>query len=312
VTVDGVAAVDVLVVGSANMDLLMRVTALPGTGETVLGRDAAMAAGGKGANQAAAAALAGARVRMAGRVGDDGHGATVRDALADAGVDVSRLDVVAGAPTGLAVVLVDADGDNAIAVAPGANHALTVADVEALREDIRAAGLVLLQLELPVDAVAHVAAVAAQERTVVLLNLAPATEVPAALLEATDVLVMNRAEAESLVGGPLPDTGALRRAAGELLERGPSAVVVTAGGDGAVLGDADGIIDVPALPAEVVDTAGAGDAFVGVLAAEISRGRSVRDALEPAMAAGAAAVSVQGARLKHLPSRPGRRPVEQR
>ena len=297
------SGIDVLVIGSANMDLLMRVQALPATGETVLGGDATVSSGGKGANQAVAAALAGARVAIAGRVGGDAYGEDVCEALAGAGVDVGRLTRTAGARTGLAVVVVDAKGDNTIVVAPGANHAVTPDDVEGLRDDIAAAGLVLMQLELPVGIVARAAEIAADEGTPVLLNVAPVAALPPSLLQAVDILVLNRQEAASLAGRDLGDVAGLRGAACELRARGPSTVVITAGGDGAVVGDADGALHVPAIPVEVVDTAGAGVAFVGVLAAGVSRGIVVREALGPAMAAGAAAVGLTGARLTELPSR---------
>jgi ribokinase len=295
--------VSVLVIGSANMDAVMRVAALPGRGETVLSGDPVLRPGGKGANQAVAAALAGARVRMAGRLGDDAHGAAVRETLARAGVDTGLLATDPEHPTGTAVVLVADDGENAIVVAPGANHAITVEDVDALRGPIAEARVVLLQLELPVDAVARAASLAHATATVV-LNLAPAVDVPGALLRDTDVLVLNGAEAAHLAGTALPDLDALERAAARLRERGPGTVVVTAGADGAVVADAEGTERRPSVPAtDVVDTAGAGDAFAGVLAAGLGGGAGVREALGPALAAGAAAVAVEGAQLPLPPAR---------
>jgi ribokinase len=295
----------VLVIGSANMDLVLRVAALPAAGETVLAEDVVQRPGGKGANQAVAASLAGARVRMAGCLGDDGHGATVRTALADAGVDVALMGAAPDRPTGTAIVLVAADGENAIAVAPAANHAMTAGDVEALRAPVREAAVVLLQLELRREVVERAAAVAGEEGTPVILNAAPATDLPPALLERVDVLIVNRSEAATLLGEAEEPT-ALPAAAEALRRRGPAAVVVTAGGEGAVLCDAQGTVTVPAQPAEaVVDTTGAGDAFAGVLAAQLSQGADLRAALGPAVAAGAAAVAVEGAQLARLPASPG-------
>ncbi len=291
----------VLVIGSVNMDMVLRVDALPAAGETVLAQDAVLVAGGKGANQAVAAALAGASVRLAGRVGDDGHAARVRETLERAGVGLDLLQEVAGA-TGLAVVLVAADGENAIAVSPGANHALTAGDVDRLRADVRRADVVLMQMELPVEVVLRAAEVAAEEGTRVVLNLAPAAEVPDSLLAAVDVLVVNRTEAGHLLGRAPVDRDELLRAAGDLRARGPAAVVITDGADGVVVADEVSTAHRPAASAgEVVDTSGAGDAFVGVLAAALSGGAGLVEAVGPALAAGAAAVGVEGAQLTRLP-----------
>jgi ribokinase len=288
-----------LVLGSLNTDLVLRVAALPAGGETVLGEDAGTSPGGKGGNQAVAAALAGAEVAMAGRVGRDDRASTVLAALQGVGVDSSQVTVT-DRSTGLAVVLVTDDGENAIVVAPGANHALGATEVDDLRDSIAGAGLLLLQLELPVDVVARAALVAAEVGTPVVLNLAPAAEVPAEVLARLAVLVVNRSEAEFLVGEPVPDRAAVRRAAELLRARGPRAVVVTAGADGAVVADAEGTTDLEATPARVVDTTGAGDAFVGVLAARLTQGRTLRQALVDAGTAAAVAVQVHGARLTSL------------
>jgi ribokinase len=291
---------DVLVVGSANMDLLLRVEELPSAGQTVLGADAVWRPGGKGANQAVAAALAGARVRLVGCVGADANGHAVRDALQDAGVDITLLRTRDGRETGLAVVLVARDGENAIAVSPGANHAVTAADVHAAAASLGEADVLLVQLELPPAVVVEAVAVAAAAGSRTVLNLAPAADVPRACLEQLDVLVVNRSEAEFLLRRELPDADARQRGTGDLRTLGPAAVVLTAGGDGAVLADGNGVRDVAALPVEVVDTAGAGDAFVGVLCAELARGTALDSAVAAANRAGAAAVQSEGAQLTRL------------
>ncbi len=291
-----------LVLGSVNLDLVIRLDGLPAGGETVLGADAVQRPGGKGANQAVAAALAGVQVAMAGSVGDDEHGATVRAALTAAGVDTTHLRTAPGRSTGLAVVLVNRAGENAIVVSPGANHDLGPGDVDELREVIGRSSLLLMQLELPVEVVARACALAAEVGTPVVVNLAPATAVPDELLSRLQVLVVNRSEAEQLVGAELPDLAALHRAATELRARGPAAVVVTAGSDGSVLADGHGSSHLPAHRVDVVDTTGAGDAFVGVLAARVTQGRSLSDALVDATRAAAAAVQVDGAQLTALPS----------
>lgn len=288
-----------LVLGSVNLDLVVRLDALPVPGQTVLGEDAVARPGGKGANQALAAALAGAEVSMAGCIGRDEHASTVRAALTAAGVGTDHLRT-AERGTGLAVVLVTRDGENAIVVSSGANHALGPADVEDLRDVIAGSRLLLMQLELPLDVVCRAGALAEEVGTPVVLNLAPATDVPAELLRRLSVLVVNRSEAEHLVGSALPDVPALRRAAEMLRARGPAAVVVTAGADGAVVVDAEAGSHLPAPAVDVVDTTGAGDAFVGVLAAHLTAGRPLLEALEHAMEAATAAVQVDGAQLTSL------------
>jgi ribokinase len=284
-----------LVLGSVNLDLVMRLDSLPTAGQTVLGDDAVLRPGGKGANQAVAAALAGADVSMAGRVGDDESASTVRAALATAGVDIEHLRTASGRGTGQAVVLVTRDGENAIVVSPGANHAIQPDDVEDLRDLVGRSVMVLMQLELPVEVVARAAEIAAEVDTPVVLNLAPASDVPEELLAQLAILVVNRSEAEHLVGEPLPDVDALHRAATRLRSRGPKAVIITA------FGPRDRS-RVAARRVDVVDTSGAGDAFVGVLAARVTQGRSLAEALADATVAAAAAVQVDGAQLTALPS----------
>ncbi len=289
-----------LVLGSVNLDVVIRLDALPTAGQTVLGEDAVLRPGGKGANQAVAAALAGADVSFAGRVGDDEHASLVRAALGGAGVDTEHLRTASGRGTGQAVVLVARNGENAIVVSPGANHAIRPDDVDDLRDLIAQSAMVLMQLELPVDVVARAAEVAAEVGTPVTLNLAPASDVPEELLAQLAILVVNRSEAEHLVREPLADLDALHRSAVRLRSRGPAAVVVTAGGEGAVLADEHGSSHVAARRVDVVDTSGAGDAFVGVLAARVTQGRSLVEALEDATDAAAAAVQVDGAQLTEL------------
>jgi ribokinase len=275
----------------------LRVDDLPGAGQTVLGAEAAFLPGGKGANQAVAAALAGVRVRFAGCVGADPDGRAALVALAGSGVDVALVRRTDRHRTGLAVVLVDRAGNNAIAVSPGANHALTVDDLDDLLPEIRRAGVLLMQMELPVDVVLRAVDLAHEAGTPVVLNLAPPATVPPATLARLSVLVVNESEAEFLLGEPLAERSTLRSAASRLRGLGPGAVVVTAGARGAVYDDGTGATHVPAVPVDVVDTAGAGDAFVGTLAASLSRAASVEVAVRLAVTAAAAAVRTPGARL---------------
>lgn len=279
------------------MDLTLRVATLPRPGETVLSAATELRPGGKGANQAVACALAGSSVQMAGRTGDDAHGATIRSALARAGVDVERLTAVADEPTGMAVVIVDAAGENMIAVSPGANHVIAPAEVEELLSGLHDVAVLLMQLELPAPVVVRAIEWAGAAGARVILNLAPAAELPTGALAGVDVLVVNRSEAEFLLGRPLAGLTALGPAAHDLRGLGPRAVVITLGEDGAVFHEGDGAVHVPAAPVDAVDTVGAGDAFVGVLAARLSLDEGLAAAVRAATLAAAQAVRTPGAQL---------------
>jgi ribokinase len=274
----------VLVVGSVNVDLIMNVPALPGPGETVLGGAFTEGGGGKGANQAVAAARAGAEVLLAGAVGDDAHGRGQRAALAAAGVDTTHLATVAGASTGVAFVVVDAAGANQIAVASGANGevdaAAAAAAVRALDAE-RAA--VLLSFEVGDEPLVAAAREAAARGIPVVANPAPAREPAAALLAVGPVLTPNEPEAAALGG------------AEALAARTGAAVVVTQGARGALIVGATGGA-VPAPEVAVVDTTGAGDVFSGVLAAGLAARRPLPDAVAEAVAAASRSVTRPGAR----------------
>ena len=287
----------VLVLGSANMDVTVRVDRLPAPGETVLGGSASLHPGGKGANQAVAAAIAGADVTMAGSVGNDGYGSAVRAALLRAGADVSRLRSADRAATGLGVVLVDQAGENAIVVSPGANHAIDPSQVPWMLGDLQSHDLLLMQMELPVEVVTRAIDLAHAAGVPVMLNLAPAVEIPAESMRRLAVLVVNRSEAGYLLGSHLHSEEDLRRAASALRRRGSAAVVVTAGAEGSVIDGGHGPERVPAIPVDVVSTAGAGDAFVGYLAAWYAAGEGLRQAVDAATAAAAEAVRMPGAQL---------------
>jgi ribokinase len=290
-----------LVIGSVNVDLVVRLDTLPAGGETVLGTDAVLRPGGKGANQAVAAALARADVALAGRVGDDSHADDVRGSLASSGVDIMHLATVPGATTGLAVVLVASNGENSIAVVPGANHRLVPEDLDALRDEIARARVLLLQMELPVDVVTRACRLAAEVGTPVVLNLAPAVDVLPEVLRNLAALVVNRSEAQHLVKTEVTSDTDLMQAAVTLHALGPRTVVVTADVQGAFVAEGEETFHVPALTVDVVDTTGAGDAFVGVLAARISQEVPLEEAVRDATSAAAAAVQVHGAQLSELP-----------
>ena len=281
---------NVVVLGSANLDIVVPVPHHPATGETVLGGPHDRIPGGKGANQAVAAARLGARVAMVGRVGSDDAGRTLRTALQGAGVDCRYLAVDGLAPSGLALIGVDRAGDNTIIVSPGANNRIGPDDVAAAAPLLASAAVTLVQLEVPAMAVE--AAVAASGGKVV-LNPAPASLLSAALLERVDVLVPNRIELAQLAGSA--EAGGL--AAVEEMARGlpvPS-VVVTLGADGALLVAGGDAVVLPAPPVEVVDTTGAGDAFCGAIAEALARGVAIDEATARAVHAGSLATTRRGA-----------------
>jgi ribokinase len=284
--------VSVTVVGSLNEDVLVAVARLPGRGETVIGRSTALAPGGKGANQAAAAGLLGTGVHMVGRVGQDPAGERQLAALADARVDVDLVSRTPGVPTGSATIAVeDGTGENLIVVVPGANAQLTPVDVDVDR--VRRAGVLLLQLEVPMETV--LAAARAAGGTVV-LTPAPPRPLPPALLDRVDVLVPNEHELAQLAR---VDPG--ERPAGELaaLARSvtSSAVVVTLGARGALVVPADGPVLLQAPPTvDPVDTTGAGDCFCGALAQALAGGAPLADAVRYAVTAAALSTTGPGAR----------------
>jgi ribokinase len=285
----------VCVLGSANMDLVVFADRAPARGETVAGRSLLTVPGGKGANQAIAVARAGGDVRMVGAVGTDVWGDQVLAVLQAAGVDVSAVRRVDG-PTGTAHVLVDASGDNSIVVVPGANGAVHD-PVPGLHAALDGAGILLLQLELPLDAVLAGARAARQRGVRVVLTPAPARALPAELLELVDLLVPNESEAAVLTGCGDPEA-----AAAALLDAVPE-VVVTMGARGAVWRrrGADPL-HVPAPQVTAVDTTAAGDTFVGALAVALGENRPPRAALTWAVAAAALSVQKRGASTS-MPSR---------
>lgn len=264
----------VIVFGSLSQDLHLHMERHPGTGETVMSGDIEYRFGGKGANQAVAAVLAGARSFFVGKVGDDPQGHEYVERLAAFGVDTSRMEIVAGVPTGTAIIYNDREGENMIVVAPGANHHMTHADLTKL-DDLGPDDVLLMPLELPLDVVAAAVEAGAARGARVILNLAPFAPLPAAVLAACDPIVVNEYEAQ-------------------LLERAGTAapsVVETLGTRGSRWGD----VQVPSLPVPVVDTTGAGDAYCGTLAARLSMGDDAETAMRAASEAAARCVQHPGA-----------------
>jgi len=281
------------VIGSLNADLTLLVDRLPGPGETVLSSaPGAVGFGGKGANQAAAAAAFGAGVTMIGRVGDDDTGERIRGDLRERGVDVSQVRTTPGARSGGATIAVDPGGENLILVDPGANGALAPADIG--RDAMDGAGAVLLQLEIPLATVAFAVSQAAAP---VVLNPAPAAQLGADLLAHVDVLVPNRTELALLAGtAPPSGLGAIAALARKL--RDGLDVVVTLGADGALVvpGSGGPAAHVAAPAVKAVDATGAGDCFCGTLAVLLADGARLADAARISVAAAALSVTAAGAR----------------
>lgn len=285
----------VVVVGSINTDMVVRVPRLPRAGETVLGGDFQQVAGGKGANQAVAAARAGSMVVMVGCVGDDLLGRTAVAGLREDGVEVSRILSRSEAASGVALVVVDAGGQNSIAVAPGANACVTPAMVRQAEPQLAEAEVVLVQLEVPLDVVVETAAIASSHGTRVILDPAPAQPLPDALWRRLAVVTPNVTEVEALTGRAIRDQSDVLAAARVLLERGVEAVSVTLGGDGVLVATRQTHTMIAGLAVEAIDTTAAGDTFAGALASRLAEGAELIDASRFANAAAALAVTRIGA-----------------
>jgi ribokinase len=283
----------VTVLGSLNMDISVTVPRLPAPGATVLGSAARFTPGGKGANQAVAAARLGADVRMIGCVGDDDFGRQLLAALHAEGIDARAVRTVTDAPTGLAMISVDEHGENLITVAPGANH--EVGPPEQAAAEHSDPDILVISAEIPVSAIN--AALAREGRTV--LNLAPVPPEPRELLsnsKTLDWLVVNESEAAAVLGHPVSGLPAAERAAAELVAATAARhAVVTAGAHGAALAGPDGIHTIEGFKVEAKDTVGAGDTFVGALAVALAAGVPAPEATRAAAAAGATAVTRPGA-----------------
>ena len=286
----------IVVLGSLNADLVVAVPRLPRPAETVLGDRLRTFPGGKGANQAVAAARLGGSVCMVGRVGQDAFGDLLLQSLAADGVDTAAVDRDPDEPTGVALILVEEGGQNLIAVAPGANARVGPREVERAADHLNSESVLLLELEVPLPVVDSAAVAAHQRGSRVILNAAPATAVlPDGLLRHVDVLVVNEVEAATLFGSSvqsLEDAAAAGRSA---LEQGTGAAIVTLGAAGAVVVQPAGVSPIGAYPVVAVDTTAAGDAFVGALALSLLRGADLVAAARLGSAAGAAAVTRPGA-----------------
>ncbi|MGB3199683.1 MAG: ribokinase [Nodosilinea sp.] len=289
--------------GSLNMDLVCRTPHLPQPGETRLGTHFETLPGGKGANQAVAAARLGAVVAMVGRVGEDAFGQQLIEGLQKAGVDSSGVALDGGAPTGVAAIAVDDAGRNTIVVVPGANGRVDLEDTDRLVARLHPGDSLLLQFEVPLPAVTAAARAAKARGVTVILDPAPAqTNLPAELLQAVDILTPNQVEASQLTGLSVVDVATATAAARQLVQRGVAIAIVKLGNLGAVVATADHTFHQPALPVKAVDTVAAGDAFNGGLAVALAEGLELGEAVQFASAVAAASVMVPGAQAS-MPER---------
>jgi ribokinase len=291
------------VVGSLNMDLVIRSQHIPQPGETIIGREFQTIPGGKGANQAVAAARLGGQVSMVGRVGDDAFADVLLDNLAAAGVDTTFVKRDKTTASGVALIVVDDDGENIIVVASGANMQLSETDVESAEQVIAASDVLILQLAVPLPVVNRAAQIARANEVTVVLNPAPACELPPDLLKLVDVLVPNESETALLTGLPIDSQVELEKAANKLLSSGIRSVVITLGGRGAYLASTDYKSKIyEAFSVQPVDTTAAGDAFVAGLAVNYGAGKTLPYAIRWGNAAGAMAALRFGAQSS-LPTR---------
>ena len=285
----------IVVVGSSNMDLVIKTSRIPKPGETILGGDFAMIAGGKGANQAVAAARLGGRVYFVARVGRDPFGDRMLDNFRAEGIATDYVIRDEKLSSGVAIIVVDDSGENSIVVAAGANGALSPADVDKAEEIISQADSVLLQLEIPIETVMRTVELAAKHGTRVILDPAPARELDYSLLSKIDIITPNETEAEILTGIAGTDEFAARLQATALRNKGVKAVLVTRGKQGSMLDDGNEARVFKTIEVESVDSTAAGDCFNGALAAKLAQGADLSEAINFASRAAAISTTRLGA-----------------
>lgn len=288
---------NIVVIGSSNTDMVVKTSHLPAGGETVLGGDFFMNPGGKGANQAVAAARYGNRVVFVAKTGDDMFGATVREGMKQDGIITDYVFVDKQHPSGVALITIDSAAENCIVVASGANMHLNETDIDAAADEIRHADVVLMQLECPVATVEYAARMAAEAGVKVILNPAPAPTEPLSeeLMKNLFLITPNRSEASRISGINVTDMESAHRAIRAIYAMGPKNVIITLGSEGSLIYDGSMIMRVDACKVEAVDTTAAGDTYSGVLASVIAEGKSLIEAVREANVAAAISVTRMGA-----------------
>jgi len=286
---------EIIVVGSSNLDMVVSSERIPQRGETLLGSHFFTVPGGKGANQAVAAAKLGGRVTFVSKLGNDAHGDQLYSNFKACGVKLNRISRSDRSPTGIAMIIVDKEGNNIIVVAPGANQELAKEDVQQAEQDIRAAGVVVAQLEIPLETVMHAAQLAKKHRIPFILDPAPARPLPFELIQSVDVIKPNETEASVLTGIPVTDEQSARRAAEKLLSMGARSVIVTMSSEGFLFATPEAVEFIGGIKVRTVDSTAAGDAFMGALAYGLSCGRRLKDAALFANKVAAISVTKKGA-----------------
>jgi ribokinase len=298
----------IVVVGSLNMDLVVQVPEIPKPGETVLGSNFGAFPGGKGANQAVAAARLGAAVTMIGQVGDDSYGKTLVANLASEGVNTEYIYIDGNNATGVAMITVDERGQNSIAVASGANYSLTAEHIQSAWEKIGEIDILIMPLETPIETICEAAKLAKDQNVRVVLNPAPARSLDPDLLSMVDILIPNEHEVLQIAEYIDNSDLSIEESAKVLINRGVNTVVITLGENGVMIVDKKlGVMTIPSIKVDVLDTTAAGDSFVGALAVGLVEGKSLSDACSFANAAGAITVTRMGAQ----PSLPTRREINE-
>jgi ribokinase len=292
----------IVIVGSSNTDLVVRAQKIPAPGETVIGNDFFMNPGGKGANQAVTIAKLGAEASFIAKVGDDDYGRNSIENYKRANLDVSHVYIDENAHSGVALIVVDGSGENAITVSSGANHKLCKEDIDQARSLIESAGIVLMQLEIPMQIVEYVADIAFAKGVKVILNPAPAAKLSKALLSKLYLIIPNETECEILTGIKITNQESKITAAGQLLDSGVKNVILTIGSKGSSLVNSEGCINVPAILQKAVDTTAAGDVYCGALCVALSEGSDLPEAMRFATAASSISVTRPGAQAS-IPSR---------
>lgn len=285
----------ITVIGSSNTDMVVKAARLPAPGETILGGTFGTFPGGKGANQAVAAAKLGGSINFIGKRGADSFGTETEALLRNEGINTAHFTQHPTFPSGVALITINEEGENCIVVASGANAALTIDDIDAAANIIAQSSILLLQLETPLATIQHAVSIAKLAGVTVILNPAPAQHLPPSLLQGLTLITPNETEAEILTGIPITDIASAKKAAISLQQKGVQSIIITLGAEGALLYHENTFTKIDSMPVKAVDTTAAGDVFNGALAVGLAEGQSLEEAALTACRAAAISVTRMGA-----------------